>query len=101
MNFLNKLYEIQSISRREEFLLACINGNIEVAKLLLYYLNEVDIKSEDNYAFRWACRCGHIKVVKLLLPYLSGADIKSRNNEAFLYACKGGYTEIVKLLTLS
>ena len=66
--------------------------------MLLPYINEADIKSEDNYAFRHACGNGHIEVVKLLLPYLSEADIKSEDNYAFTWACVKGHREVARLL---
>ena len=77
----------RQMSRRQEFFDARETGYADVVKLLLPHLNENDIKSEDNYAFRYACQNGYIEVVKLLLPYLSREDIKSKYNFAFRWAC--------------
>ena len=56
------------MSRREEFLVACKNGHLEVVISLLPYLNEGDIKNEDNEAFRWACKMNIWKLLNYYCP---------------------------------
>lgn len=75
------------MSLRKVFLNACKIGNAEEVKSLLSYLREADIRSKDNYAFRYSCKNGHIAIVELLLSFFRESFISSQSS-AFRGACR-------------
>jgi len=81
---------------------ACINGNVEIVKLLMGRddLNINTLDNEGKTAFHWACICGHVEIVKLLMDRddVKMSQVDRGDATAFQYACKGGNIEIVKLL---
>ena len=77
------------------FISACINGKIDIVKLLLKD-KRINPADQDNYAFIYACREGNFDIVKLLFndKRINPFD---QNNLAFIHACRYGYVNIIKL----
>ena len=79
---------------------ACINGNIEVVKLLLE--NGADVNLVEKYSYNaliCACFNGYTEIVKLLLEY--NADVNMVNKwgmTALMWAEQNESTEIIELL---
>jgi len=86
---------------RTSFHIACLNGHIEIVKLLLN--NRIDINKADDDGwtpFHSACSNGYIEILKLLLND-KRVDLNKEDkydNTPFLIACRNGKTEVVKYL---
>ncbi len=93
----------------ENFYNYCIIGNLEKIKKLNLTLE--DIRSLDNYAFRYASYYGHLEIVKYLITFGEGAsppemiekgltleDIRSFYNFALIWASSNRHLEVVKYL---
>ena len=84
------------------FVLACRRGHANIVNFMVGLKNEraVDVRADNEFAFRVACTRGHTKVVALLLG-LTGAraiDVHAGNEEAFRMACIQRQTGAVRLL---
>ncbi len=76
------------------FILACGNGQIEIAKWLVRN-HPVNVHLNDEWAFKSACRNGHIEIAKWLL-YDYQVDVRANNNTPFKWACEGKATKIIE-----
>lgn len=88
--------------RQDNFLKACRNGYLQVAKYLFKkYRNNINIHTDNEYAFRSACENGHIELVKWLLSLQNihgKINIHIDDEYAFRLACENGHIELVKFL---
>ena len=78
------------------------DGHLPVIRELLTLQGDrtVNVRADDEDAFRKACVWGHLDVVQLLLA-LQGdrfVDVHARNEEAFRSACVEDHLEVVAAL---
>ncbi|MCK4935754.1 MAG: ankyrin repeat domain-containing protein [Elusimicrobiales bacterium] len=80
--------------------MACIEGNLEIVKLLIEKGSYIETKGENNNTLlHIACNCGYLGIVKLLIEKGININAKDNNNiTPLLNASNHGHTEIVKLL---
>ncbi|CAC5366874.1 unnamed protein product [Mytilus coruscus] len=80
--------------------IACLNNNIEIVKLLLDNMTDINKCIGDGMTPLYiACSCNRIEIVKMLL--YNKADVNRCTNEGMsplTIACKKNNTEIVKIL---
>ena len=73
---------------------ACMNGHLEIVKLLLGSYPDINVHACDQGAFRFACSNGHLEVAKYLKSYYPEIDHKKHNilydeyNEVCIYDTK-------------
>mgnify|MGYP003688698635 CR=1 FL=1 len=79
------------------FIMTCIYGNLEIAKLLLNINPNININYKEQ-AFIKSCQYGHLHVVKWLLETNPDIDISGDNYLAFRWSCFNGHLNIIKLL---
>lgn len=60
--------------------------------------SNIDIHTENEYAFRWSCSNGYIDVAKWLLKLDSNINIHICNDYAFRYSCGNGHLHVAKWL---
>ena len=88
------------------FIEMCGNGHIEAAKWLLQLSQEIkspiDIRANNDYAFRWSCRNGKIEMAKWLWQLSqeikSPINIRTYDDFAFKMSCNCGHVEVAKWL---
>ena len=93
------------VNGRTVFMLTCIKGHKDVAKLLIDHSVELNTKANNGLtAFDYACRGKKTDVVKLLLDYSAMKQIELNHKEnlhgrtAFVSACENGDKDVVKIL---
>lgn len=79
-----------------EFIDACTNGNLPLAKEI-YNTNDIDIHSNEDNAFIMACANGHLPVAKWLYS-LGGIDHTSNDDHVFRRACTNGHLRVAMWL---
>ena len=82
----------------KEFLNACKNGNLDLAKNLLETNPMIEISFNNDHVFQDTCSNGHLNVAKWLLEIKPTINISANNEEAFRSACKTNKLDIVKWL---
>jgi ankyrin repeat protein len=79
---------------------AILNGRTEVARLIISYMDDVDIKTIGaNTPLIYAAHTGNSEITKLLIK--KGADVNHRNSEGrspLYYATRQGKNEVAELL---
>lgn len=87
-------------NKRSLLLLATINGNIELAKLLVEYQADVNQQSDNmDSPFLYAGASGQTELVQLFLTKGARFDLFNRyNGSALIPACERGHVETVRLL---
>jgi len=100
------------VLEQTNFVIACLDGNLESAKNEYnnneeYYksANEFGFKTfygdkyeEINIAFMYSCTNGHLEVAKWLYSLKDKPDIHAYNESAFSSACANGHLEVAKWL---
>ena len=82
-----------------EFINACANGHLEVAKSLVdNFSSTLNVSAQDDYAFRDACLNGHFEVAKWLVHINPSVNVSACDNYAFRYACLNGHLKVAKWL---
>ena len=90
------------------FFEACQVGKIEIMKLLLERIENIDLNTRDvtgRTALMAACIHGHNDVVQLLLNHSGpegNIELNAKDDDtktAFMYACIKGHTDVVQLDT--
>ena len=96
------LNEIKNIITNDNindiFKYCCRFGHLEIVKCLLLFDKNINIRYDNEYAFRDACYNGHLEVVKYLISLDKNINIHAENEEAFRKACYEGHVEIIKYL---
>jgi ankyrin repeat protein len=81
-------------------LIATLNNNIDMAKLLVTY--KADVNQQDDIQdspFLYAGAAGHLELLKLYLANGARFNVFNRyNGTALIPACERGHLEVVKLL---
>ena len=81
-------------------MIACENGNIEIAELLLSHSANVNMQTNNGCSsLMVASRYGHGDVVKTLLD--KGAEVNVQNNNgtaSLMFASQNGHNDVVKTL---
>ncbi|KAJ3268041.1 hypothetical protein HDV01_003513 [Terramyces sp. JEL0728] len=85
-------YESNNLAIRQ----ACINGNVDIIKLLLDD-SRVDPSDHDNEAIKYASYFGHLKVVEMLLSD-PRVDCNADKGMSLFYAIQNGHSGVVELL---
>ena len=98
----NKQKRIISESRKG-FTKICELGDLEIAKWMIHTdnHNEIDIHTNDDYAFKYACKKGHLELAKWLISLElthNKIDIHADDEYAFRWACGSGHLELAKWL---
>ena len=86
------------------FSTACQYGQLDMAKWLLQIKPDIDISTNNDYAFRWVCYKGYLDIAKWLLQIKPDINISAEDEFAFRWACLEGHIHIVKwfrLITLN
>jgi len=60
-------------------------------------LGDVNIHTDNDYAFRLSCAHMHKEIAEWLVS-LGGVNIHAKDDYAFRYCCERGYLEIAKWL---
>ena len=68
-------------TRRNIFLWACKNGHLDAAKWLLTVETDIDVRAQDDLAFRLACEEGHLDVAQWLISISISVGIRHRVQE--------------------
>lgn len=81
-------------------MLACLNGHLEVVKLLLGFYKESIHQGDLQYCFSTACEVNQLEIVKLLIKDIRNIDFRSHygKHTPLLITSSKGYMEIVQLL---
>mmetsp|Transcript_19290 Transcript_19290/g.47702 ORF Transcript_19290/g.47702 Transcript_19290/m.47702 type:complete len:213 (-) Transcript_19290:10-648(-) len=94
--------DVTSTDRWTPLHCACIEGHLEVSKLLVVQCwADVDARTDcdEETPLHYACEKGHLKIVELLVKNGANVHAENDNGETPLYkACKVGHLEIVKVL---
>lgn len=85
------------MSKEEEFITACKEGNLELAQLILQNNPTIDISANNNSAFVDSCYLGYLDIVQWLYTIIPIIDI-SAFDEAFKWACYYGQLDIAQWL---
>lgn len=80
------------------FCTACSNGYLKVAQWLEKMFKQIDVRSFNDYAFRWSCARGHLEVAQWLVRLSPQIDTLADNNFAFRMSCEQGHLEVAKWL---
>lgn len=88
------------------FISACINGKIDIVKMLIKLGEDSGDKIDIHYwgedAFRHACANGHLDIARLLLKLGEDSygriDIHAHDEDAFVSACDNGHLHILQWL---
>lgn len=85
---------------RSLLLIATVNGDVEMAKLLVQYKADVNQQADNQDSpFLYAGASGQIELVKLFLENGARFDIFNRyHGSALIPACERGHVETVRLL---
>ena len=93
---------------RRSLSIACEEGNVEMAKLLLNH-DESQAENEMNFVdddgrntLHYACLSKSLPMVQFLMTNLLSIDVSAKDNSGqtpYDYACQSGNPKIVKLLT--
>ena len=81
-----------------EFIRSCINGHLDIAKLILKIQPQINISAQNEYAFRGACSNGHLNIAKWLLEIRPQINISAQNEYAFRYACLHEHLKVAEWL---
>lgn len=84
---------IQKHEINDGFCYACLNGNLEIMKLIL---EKVDNFGAIDQAFFCCIKGGHLDAIKLLEEHRPYYDLSSCNDKGFYLACENGHLEIAK-----
>lgn len=97
-----------NISAQDEYAFkwAVHNQHFEVVKFLLELKPDININSENDWAFRFCCHLynkynhndQHLKIAKYLLEINQNINIHANNNEAYIYAKKWNHQEVINFL---
>ncbi len=81
-------------------MLACIEGDFAVVKLLLEKGAKVNLQREDGWSsLMVACENGHVDVANLLLENGAKVDLQAPDGwSSLMLACKSGHVDVAKLL---
>jgi len=58
----------------------------------------INISTDDEYAFRWSCFNEHLEVAKCLLKVKPNINISANNDFAFRLSCVNEQLKVAKLL---
>lgn len=82
------------------FRFACTHcDNLEFVEWFIKKYPQINVRANEDYAFKCACASGHLQIAKLLKQVCPQIDVRSSNDYAFELACKYGHLETVKWLT--
>lgn len=94
--------KILSFDGHSDFINACIEGRIDMAKFLydLFNLSRDNVLFDNNYAFRCACKNGFLLVAQWLhqICCFNDNELKIQNNYTLKWACINDHLHMIKWL---
>jgi len=95
------LYNVPNGTPQYYFIKACLYGNFLCKNITEN--NKINIRAEDDFAFRWSCQNGHLEVAKWLIKLSQSEgfnliDIHVGSEYAFQWSCQNGHLEVAKWL---
>lgn len=96
VDWLYKINEFDEEYNFKAFQLACVNGQLRIAKLI-YSVTNFDIHKNKFEIFNDVCMNGQIKVAKWMYS-LENIKIKYRAEFTFVFVCMAGYLSMVEWL---
>ena len=90
----SKLFKLTT----DNFISACITGNLDKAKYIYQNHQTLDISALSEFAFRRSCTNGHLELAKWLLTIKPTIDISANDESAFRESCEDGHLEVCKWL---
>lgn len=99
-NITQELASAQQTNGETALMLACKNGHLNIAKLLVLYHADVNTPSSNGKtALMCAAMSGHYDVVKFLLELGPMLDVQDQQDEtALMMAASHGYSNVVQIL---
>lgn len=76
---------------------SCRHGKLEIIKMICS-VNKLNIRVNNDYAFRTSCEFGHLDVAKYLISLDDGINIHSDDEYAFRMSCKHGHMKVCRYL---
>jgi len=98
LNKAKQIYLNNLIDEECAFLLACVKGQLHIAKWLLQIKPNINISVHNEEAFRCACESGHLHVAQWLLQIKPTINVFINDHSAFKHACIRNKWLVVKWL---
>src|SRR5438477_627703 len=79
---------------------ACIKGQFEFVKYIIneYTAHDINVHSDNEYAFRFSCRNGHLNVAQWLVDTFDDINIHIYDEFAFVSSCENGHLNVARWL---
>ena len=80
----------------DRFMIKINSGKLTDAQRILKNHPDINISTNNEYAFRTACENGHLQVAQWLYQSKPTLDISAYKEEAFRFACAYGHLQVAQ-----